>query len=139
MPSSLLEWSVCSLLSLLLLSAGIPAMQHSTAQLEARALGLRGLSLLQAYQARAQAQQRHIEIPLAAIKHALKTDGWQFTSNFNDHSRPLTFYAPQGYARAGHLSMHKGKFELRWIVSAIGRIRYCSAGDVAIMGITSCV
>ncbi|OIM99557.1 hypothetical protein BFR57_03040 [Idiomarina sp. MD25a] len=138
MPSSLLEWTVCSLLSLLLMSAGVPAMQHSTAQLEARALGLRGLSLLQAYQARAQAQQQHVEIPLSAIQHALKTDGWQFSSNFNDHSRPLTFYAPQGYARAGRLSMQKGELKLHWIVSAIGRIRYCSAGDVEIVGMTSC-
>ncbi len=138
MPSSLLEWSVCSLLSLMMMSSGVPAMQSAHAQLEARALALRGLTLLQAYQARARAQQRPIEVPLEDIRRALKTDGWRFSSNYNDHSRPLIFYAPQGYARAGRLQMQKGDLQLNWIVSALGRVRYCNAGNVAIPSVSSC-
>ena len=139
MPSSLLEWSVCSLLSLVLMGAGVPEMQNTTSQLEARALALRGLNLLQAYQARAQAQKRHIKVPLTFIKHALDTRGWQFSSNYDDETRPLTFYAPQGYARAGRLNMHKGKLHLRWVISALGRVRYCNAGTVELPGVATCV
>ncbi|PYE32742.1 hypothetical protein DFP83_10549 [Idiomarina fontislapidosi] len=139
MPSSLMEWSVSSLLSVLLMTAGVPAMQSAHGQLEARALALRGLSLLHAYQARARAQHRHITIPLTEVKNALKTDGWQFSSNFDDHRRPLVFYAPQGFARAGRVVMEKGDLQLRWIVSALGRVRYCSGGTVDIPGVASCI
>ena len=55
-------------------------MMQATSQ-RGTALALRGLNLLQAYQARAQAQKRHIKVPLTFIKHALDTRGWQFSSN----------------------------------------------------------
>ncbi|WP_417440315.1 prepilin-type N-terminal cleavage/methylation domain-containing protein [Idiomarina sp.] len=134
---SLMELVVALAVSAVLGASALPIFTQQTESLLLQKEAGRWLSYLQLVKAKSIANKESIEVDLVTFSNGSEASGIQTKYTYSS-SASLIFYGESAAATPGHIRLKGKKWQVKVIISSIGRIRLCLSQGNSLPGIPSC-
>lgn len=134
---SLMELVVALAVSAVLGASALPIFTQQTESLLLQKEAGRWLSYLQLVKAKSIANKESIEVDLVTFSNGSEASGIQTKYTYSSYAS-LIFYGESAAATPGHIRLKGKKWQVKVIISSIGRIRLCLSQGNSLPGIPPC-